>query len=167
VFDDWFTTVDLDPNEIPEFDSPQWECLFENTFFYDTDSDDGNLPQFHTEYLEEQDGPLKEQRDHVAQKKVETTEVVPAASETPILAHIAPSTQALEESYQIKNIPNVTMDDTRADNIPAEVETSPLDSLNSSYHEAPEPVPHSPSNEQREQPQFKNGHKAALVSTVN
>jgi hypothetical protein len=69
VFDNWFTTVDLDPNEIPEFDSPQWECLFKNKFSYDTDPNDGNLPQFHTEYLEEQDGPLKEQWDHVAQRR--------------------------------------------------------------------------------------------------
>jgi hypothetical protein len=28
VFDDWFTTVDLDPDAIPDFDNEQWSFLF-------------------------------------------------------------------------------------------------------------------------------------------
>lgn len=41
VFDDWFATVTSDPNELPDFNSPEWLKMFgESTFQYITDEDE-------------------------------------------------------------------------------------------------------------------------------
>jgi hypothetical protein len=54
VFDDWFTTVDMNPDEIPDFDSDQWTYLFgESQYQYPFDPDDGDPPRLDTEYTDE------------------------------------------------------------------------------------------------------------------
>jgi Reverse transcriptase (RNA-dependent DNA polymerase) len=54
VFDDWFTTVDLDPDDIPDFDSQQWTHLFgENRYQYEFDPDDGGPPPLDNEYRDD------------------------------------------------------------------------------------------------------------------
>jgi hypothetical protein len=150
VFDDWFTTVDLDPNEALEFDDPQWEDLLENKYFHDTDPDDGDPPQLHTEYHEEHNGPMKEQGDQLVQKK----EGIPKTAPDPTLAPIEPLTQAVGDPYEAQDIPDMTHYDAPADN-----ETGVSDSINQQSLETLEPVPapRSPPQEQRES-QPKNGY---------
>jgi hypothetical protein len=54
VFDDWFTTVDMNPDEIPDFDNDQWTYLFgESQYQYPFDPDDGDPPRLDTEYTDE------------------------------------------------------------------------------------------------------------------
>jgi hypothetical protein len=44
VFDNWFTTVDLDSDAVPDFDMPQWGYLFGERYLYEFDPDDGDPP---------------------------------------------------------------------------------------------------------------------------
>jgi hypothetical protein len=54
VFDNRFTTVDTNPDKIPDFDSDQWTYLFgESQYQYPFDPDDGDPPRLDNEYTEE------------------------------------------------------------------------------------------------------------------
>ena len=55
VFDDWFSTVDMNPDDVPDFESDQWTHLFANQrFVYDFDPTDGPPPALDTDYQDQQ-----------------------------------------------------------------------------------------------------------------
>jgi hypothetical protein len=67
VFDDWFTTVDLDPDAIPDFDNEQWGYLFgEQRYQYEFDPDDGAPPALDNEYTHQQTDNIMRTHDNQA-----------------------------------------------------------------------------------------------------
>jgi hypothetical protein len=47
----WFATVDMNPDEIPDFESDIWTYLFGNArYLHDFDPDDGLAPALHVDY---------------------------------------------------------------------------------------------------------------------
>jgi Reverse transcriptase (RNA-dependent DNA polymerase) len=51
VFDDWFATVDMNPDEILDFESDMWMYLFGNArYLHDFDPDDRLAPTLHVNY---------------------------------------------------------------------------------------------------------------------
>jgi Reverse transcriptase (RNA-dependent DNA polymerase) len=64
VFDDWFATVDMNPDEIPDFDNDQWTYLFgESHYQYPFDPDDGDIPRLDNEYSDEYYKEVMRKRD--------------------------------------------------------------------------------------------------------
>lgn len=88
VFDDWFATVDSDPDEIPDFASDHWVHLFENARFQYI-FDDDNIPDLHPDY---DDGTRRLQPQAVLQRgeqrnlAIQPNEVDDQRKQQPVIA---------------------------------------------------------------------------------
>jgi hypothetical protein len=59
VFDDWFATVDMNPDEIPDFESDTWTYLFGNArYLHAFDPDDGPPPMLHPDFHQDVTEPV-------------------------------------------------------------------------------------------------------------
>lgn len=78
VFDDWFSTVDMNLDEVPNFDSDQWTYLFgESKYQYPFDPDDGEIPRLDNEYTDEYYDSVMQKRDRQPTTAVVTHSSLP------------------------------------------------------------------------------------------
>jgi hypothetical protein len=69
VFDDWFATVDMNPDEIPDFESDMWTYLFGNAWYLHAfDPDDGPPPTLHPDFHQDVTEPVHHPQKNRIQK---------------------------------------------------------------------------------------------------
>ena len=101
VFDDWFSTVDLDPDEVPDFNSDQWISLFErSTYRYEFDPDDGEPPPLDADFRDSEARTLSQRGRRVQFADIPAVETPPEPQ--PTVSEEAPTPPTVSEEAPVK-----------------------------------------------------------------